>query len=291
MKKYLINICLFLLLPYFSYSQAQISNVNFKLNANNRTIEINYDIDYNSPEDSIYINAVGGKSGILKCNTLNGDVGKGVKTGSNRLIVWDFITDSLKINENLTINVFVKIHDYRTTAGITKTPQKETYSEAKPSNIENTSDPQKEKPTKSSPPKIKLGRENGSINRANLAILGTGLAAGIGMVVMSTRIKSTAVSSYKIYETHNVNQKLTVTKDDWLTNYSAATIAKANKDLALANDQLKKANLLFYGGITLAALDLLYFIPKLRFRVYKEISFHPVVNQNGTLLVNMNIKF
>ena len=91
--------------------------------------------------------------------------------------------------------------------------------------------------------------------------------------------------------TSNVNQKITVTKDDWLSNYSAATIAKANKDLALANDQLKKANLLFYGGITLAALDLLFFIPKLRIGIYKTMSFHPAVNPNGVIMANMNIKF
>jgi hypothetical protein len=291
MKKYILKSFLFLLLPYFTYSQAQLSNVNFKVNENDRTIEIYYDIDFNSPEDSIYINAVGGKSGILKCKTLSGDIGKGIKTGSNKLIVWDFMSDSLKINENLTINVFVKIHDYRISAGLPKTQQKETYYETKSGIVDNMADSQKSTPTKSSLPKIKLANENSHMNRASFVILGTGLAAGIGMLVMGTNKKSIALNSYKIYETSNVNQKITVTKDDWLSNYSAATIAKANKDLALANDQLKKANLLFYGGITLAALDLLYFIPKLRIGIYKEMSFHPVVNPNGVIMANMNIKF
>jgi hypothetical protein len=157
--------------------------------------------------------------------------------------------------------------------------------------VDNMADSQKSTTTKSSLPKIKLANENSHMNRASFVILGTGLAAGIGMLVMGTNKKSIALNSYKIYETSNVNQKITVTKDDWLSNYSAVTIAKANKDLALANDQLKKANLLFYGGITLAALDLLFFIPKLRIGIYKTMSFHPAVNPNGVIVANMNIKF
>lgn len=290
MKKFILNICLFFLLPFFAYSQAQISNVKFELNGKDRTIRINYDIDFNSPEDSVYISAVGGKSGILKSKTLSGDIGKGIKTGPNKLIVWDFMTDSLKINENLTINVFVKIHDYRAMAEAPKTEQKET-AEAKPAIVEDIPTLQKIEPTKPSIPKIKPTKVKGKINVATLAILGTGLAAGVGMVVMSTGIKSTAESYYNIYQSSNVNQKITVSKDDWLTNYSAVTIAKADKDLALANDQLKKANLLFYGGIAVAALDLVYSIPRLRKKTNKKVSFQPVVNQNGTLLVNANIKF
>jgi hypothetical protein len=290
MKKYILNICLLLVLPFFAYSQAQISNVKFELNGKDRTIRINYDIDFNSPEDSVYISAVGGKSGVLKSQTLSGDVGKGIKTGPNKLIVWDFMTDSLKINENLTINIFVKIHDYRAIAEAPKTEQKET-TETKQASVENVSAPQKAEPTKPLVSKIKPTKVKGKINVATLAILGTGLAAGVGMVVISTGMKSTAESYYKIYQSSNVNQKITVSKDDWLSNYSAVTIAKANKDLALANDQLKKANLLFYGGIAVAALDLVYSIPRLRKKTNKKVSFQPIVSPNGTLLVNANIKF
>ncbi len=290
MKKYLLHISLFIVFPFFAYSQAQVSNVKFDLYSKDRTIIINYDIDFNSPEDSVYISAVGGKSGILKCKTLSGDIGKGIKTGSNKQIIWNFMADSLKINENLTINVFVKIHNYRATAEAPKKEQNQN-SDEKPTVVENIIVPQNAEPVKPSIPKIKPTNQKGKINGATLAILGTGLAAGVGMVVLSRDMKATADNYYKIYQSSNVNQKITITKDEWLSNYSAATIAKSTKDLALANDQLKKSNLLFYGGIAVVALDLVYSIPRLRKKTNKKVSFQPFIYPNGTLLVNANIKF
>lgn len=289
MRKHLLQIFIGILFPLGVYSQAQISNVKFNLNESSKTIEIDYDIDYNSPEDSVYVGVVGKKSSRIKCTALSGDIGKGIKTGSNKHIYWNVIADSLMINEEIAITVFVKLHNYR--------------SKTEPSSVATTkvSDAPKPQPTiepapQSTPiakttPKPKPVKQKGSINKSAVMILSGGLVAGIGMVVVSTQAKSLADQYYDEYKKNNINQTLTVSTDDWLKNHSKLTIESANKDLALARSQQKTANLLFYGGIALTALDLVYSLPRLRNKSPKKLSFQPVVGNNGTLLVNLNLKF
>lgn len=290
MRKHLLQIFIGILFPLGVYSQAQISNVKFNLNENNKTIEIDYDIDYNSPEDSVYVGVVGKKSRKIKCTALSGDVGKGIKTGSNKHIYWNVVADSLMINEEIAITVFVKLHNYR--------------SKAEPSAVANkVSDAPKPQPTNTEPapqstpiaktptPKPKPTNQKGSINKSTVMILSGGLVAGVGMVVVSTQVKSLADQYYDEYKKNNINQTLTVSTDDWLKNHSKLTIESANKDLALARSQQKTANLLFYGGIALTALDLVYSLPRLRNKSPKKLSFQPVLGNNGSLLVNINLKF
>lgn len=285
MNKKLLYFCFFLTLSLDAYSQAQISNVNFELDGKDRKIKIKYQIDFNSPDDSVYVTALGSKSGLFKCETLSGDIGKGVKTGRNKQIIWDFMADSLRINEKLTMNIFVNIHNYRVSETVSKTVQKEN-SEPYPNIAE-------DQPALAIKPPVtfkKPPKEKGRIQGSTLVLLGVGVASGGGMVVKSTQMKTIADGYYEVYKTRNVNQKL-VTTDDWLTNYSKITSEKANKDLALANDQKKKAYFLLYGGIAVVALDLVYSIPRLRKKTNNKVSFQPMINPNGNFLVNANIKF
>lgn len=284
MRKYIFQIFVGIIFPLSVYSQAQISNVKFSLNEQSKTIEIDYDIDYNSPEDSVYIGVIGEKSSKIKCLTLSGDIGKGVKSGSNKHIYWNIVADSIMINEEIAITVFVKLHDsrFRINSSTVNTANTKAL-EAQKSPRGNVELPPQSKAKNTLEPKE-------SIIKAKVLITSGGIVTGLTMVIVGNKFKLRANQYYDYYKKNNYNQTLVVSNDDWLKDYSKLTIESANRDLALARGQQKTANLFFYGGITLTVLDLVYTISTLR-KGYNRFSLQPIIGNNGSLAVNLNFKF
>jgi hypothetical protein len=90
-------------------TQAQIENVDFFVEGNK--IVITYDIGGSKPEESfniwIQVKTISGK--MLNAKTTTGDIGKGIKGSFLKRIEWDYVTDQVTLDEEITIEVFAAL--------------------------------------------------------------------------------------------------------------------------------------------------------------------------------------
>lgn len=257
--------------------QAQkISKVRFDLKE--KLIEINYDVSGINLKDSVYIEVTGKKSGKIKPIALSGDLGVGIQAGSNKKIVWDFMADNLRINEDIMVNVYLKKYQAPVVAVVKPTPK---IKEEKP--VIATKEKKEGEGLKSNPRKI---------NKKALLTLAAGVVVGGALGGYGFQQKSLADQYYNDYKNNNWNQKITVDTDEFLKLYSEASIKKANEDLVKAQNQLKTANIFMYAGIGIVLADAIFSVPRLRQKKSpRKISYQIDFPRSNTVALGINIKF
>lgn len=285
MKRTLLSITVFIFVA-LSHTfgqkarQVTVKNVRFNLNTNQRVIEINYDVENITPEDSVYILVSNRDKQNFKSTALKGDIGKKVTPGSNKMISWDFMADSLQINEEIAITVYVKLFN------VSPKPSPTTIIAA------NTKPVKENKKTEKPEIKIPKVAKIKKFNTLAIGIFGAGLAAGGYMVFDGLQQKKVAEEYYQSYKDNNWNQKLIVSDDTWLKQYSEGSIATANSMLARAQDKLKKSNIMLYSGIGLIVADAILTIPRFRRKTDKKLSFSTNYLQSSqTFVLGANFKF
>lgn len=106
--KYLL--CLLLLLPEVLYCQPKITVTKPRLEVTDDNLHISYDI-LNSKSSEffiVWIEVTDSKGNKINAVTVTGDVGDNVVGGKNKRITWNFISDSIFIDENLFVEVKVE---------------------------------------------------------------------------------------------------------------------------------------------------------------------------------------
>ena len=92
------------LLPAIS-SQAQqnssATNIRFKVDAATRRVVIQYDLPTIQSGDSLYVEFETASGNIIRPRTVSGDVGKGLRPGSNKIASWDVVHDAIPLNEDV----------------------------------------------------------------------------------------------------------------------------------------------------------------------------------------------
>jgi hypothetical protein len=260
--------------------QVVVKNVKFNLNTYQRLIEINYDVESIILEDSVYIVVTNRDKQEFKSTALKGDVGKKITPGAEKKILWDFMADSLRINDDIAITVYVKLHS------LAQKPEPSPVVIA-------TTKPAKET-KKVEKPEIKIPKvpKVKKFNTWAIGLLGAGLAAGGYMVYDGLAQKKVAEGYYQTYIDNSWNQKIIVSDDAWLKQYSEGSIATANAMLTRAQDKLKKANTMLYSGIGVIVADAILTIPKIRRKTGKKLSFNTnYLPSSQTFVLGANFKF
>ncbi len=248
-------------------AQPRISNVRFELMDKLKAIEIRYDVFGIKIADSIYVAVTGKTSGNIIPRALSGAVGRGVKPGSNRKIYWDVVADSLKINEEIEIQVLLKLSEAFTLA------------------VRDTS-------KRAIKPIVKKDRR--SLNGRALLLLGGGLAAGGGLYYASTLQKVKAAETYELYKIRNWNHKADLAllgTDAELQRRLAASLEQADTDFKKAKRQQTMANVMLIGGIAIAVADAFFTIPALFSKNNNSVNLHFEASPWGLNSVGVAIKF
>lgn len=280
-RLYTLLILLVVLSQGFAQQARQVNIKDIKVNLNDKTkeIEISYDVDNLAEKDSVFILVQNRQGTKFKCVTLRGDIGTNIQSGDNKMIYWNFIADSLRINEEISFTIKVKMYDDYSDI---KTPANTTPS--KPVVI--ADNPVIEKNQVPKPPKTK------KLNLPMVAALGVGVLAGGYMVYDGLQQQGVAAKYYQSYQSDNWNQKVTVSDDEWLKNYSQGTISSAETMLSRAQDKLKKANMMLYAGIGVIVADAILTIPRLKRKQIKNVTFTPdIIPATGTFMLGASYKF
>lgn len=201
-------------------AQTRVSKVRFTFNETAKTIDITYNLVDSSPLDSIFVVVRKRDNSKIIARHLSGDLGLGVSNGLNKKIIWDIMADSLRINEEISINVNLKVG----TSPIV--PKKDTTIAA-------------------IKPIIKLQKQRGSLNLMALLILVGGVGGGGYMTYYGSTQRTIADKYYEDYKNNNWNQKTFSITPSGLKLYEQQTVANATTDLDKAKDVLRKSRIFF----------------------------------------------
>lgn len=249
-----------------THAQIRVSKVRFTLNETAKVIEITYNLANNSPLDSIFVVVRKRDNSRITAKYFSGDLGVGVSTGNNKKIVWNIMADSLRINEEIVIDVNLKIGESPIMV------KKDTTIAVIPLIIK----PQKQR---------------SGINLIPLLILVGGVAGGGYMTYYGSTQKTIADKYYEDYKNNNWNQKTFSTTPSGLKLYEQQTVAQATADLEKANDALKKSRIFFYGGIAIAVIDAFFTIPRLINKKNTTLSIIPNISPMNGMEVGLKMKF
>lgn len=249
-----------------THAQIRVSKVRFTLNETAKVIEITYNLANNSPLDSIFVVVRKRDNSRLIAKSLSGDLGVGVSAGNNKKIVWDIMADSLRINEEIVVDVNLKVGEGPIVAKKDTAIAKIT-------------------------PIIKPKKQGGSLNFTSLLILVGGVAGGGYMAYYGSTQKTIADKYYEDYKNNNWNQKTFSTTPNGLKVYEQQTVAQATADLEKANDALKKSRIFFYGGIAIAIVDAFFTIPRLINKKNTTLSISPNISPMNGMEVGLKMKF
>ena len=244
----------------------RVSKVRFTLNETAKVIEITYNLANNSPLDSIFVEVRKRDNSKILAKSLSGDLGLGISAGNNKKIVWNIMADSLRINEEISINVNLKV------GGATIIAKKEPVIAVIPSII-------------------KSQKQRSSINMISLLILVGGVSGGGYMAYYGSTQKTIADKYYEDYKSNNWNQKTFSTTPSSLKLYEQQTVANATADLEKANDALKKSRIFLYGGIAVAVIDAFFTIPRLISKKNTTLSISPNISPLNGMEVSLKMKF
>ncbi|MDQ1089712.1 hypothetical protein [Siphonobacter sp. SORGH_AS_1065] len=103
--------CLFsslIFLAFVGSSQAQTVVSNIRTDYNTDRMKITYDLEKANPQDSIYVQVESKSKGYLPVKTITGEVGKGITSGTNKVIYWDYALDGIKIDDE-QIRVHIQV--------------------------------------------------------------------------------------------------------------------------------------------------------------------------------------
>lgn len=247
-------------------SQPRVSNVQFDLNNKAKIIEIKYDITDVREADSVYVVVNAVRRGVIIPRNVTGDIGKNIRPGKNKKVIWDVLADSLKINDDMVIRVNVLPGPLPLIAMTDSVKRK--------------------------PPVIKKAK-GGGVNGLALAALGGGLAIGGGMIYLSTVQKKWSTESYKDYKENNWNHKDNVPlngNDPFLENLSKASYEQAQADLKTAKRQQTLSKALLFGGIAVVIADAIFTIPALARRKNSKVGLHLDLDSRGVASAGFQIK-
>lgn len=250
-------------------AQPRLTNVRFKINAELKMIEINYDVFGVRLSDSIYVTAVGKKSGKLKAQSLSGDIGRNIKPGSKKTILWDVIADNVRIDEEVEISVFLALADALTIISPDSLKKKVT-------------------------PLVKKEPKGKRLNGGALLMFGGGLVAGAGMYYWSTLLKTYSQESYALYQQrnwiHEDGLNLKVNDSSLQARYNSF-LEQANADLSKANRQKRLGQTMLIGGILVAVADIFLVGPQLLQPRNEAIQLKLETNEWGGPSAGVTIKF
>lgn len=91
------------LASHTAHAQTAATNVQLRTDPVVRKVLIEYDLPQSLPGDSIYIELETAAGRILRPLTVRGDVGKGIKAGSKKLVAWDVVQDNIRLDETVTV--------------------------------------------------------------------------------------------------------------------------------------------------------------------------------------------
>ncbi|KAA9346522.1 hypothetical protein [Larkinella humicola] len=83
-----------------------VSNVRVELDT--QRVKIVYDVANLIATDSVYIQVESRRNGFFKPKTVTGAVGKGVSSGANQTIYWDYRLDGVNIEDEIRVTVLAK---------------------------------------------------------------------------------------------------------------------------------------------------------------------------------------
>ncbi|WP_338871326.1 hypothetical protein WBJ53_25100 [Spirosoma sp. SC4-14] len=86
-----------------THAQTSATNIRLRTDAVVRKVIIEYELPQVLPDDSIYIELETASGRIIRPVSVNGDVGKALKPGKNKLIAWDVVRDNVRINEDVKV--------------------------------------------------------------------------------------------------------------------------------------------------------------------------------------------
>ena len=95
-------LCAACLLPVSAQSPA-VSNIRLTVDERAGVVRILYDLSAIRPDDSVSVVLGGAKSGRIPLRSVQGDVGRNVKAGPNRIITWDAVNDNVNIDEDVWV--------------------------------------------------------------------------------------------------------------------------------------------------------------------------------------------
>lgn len=266
MGKALYWLCFLLCSSIASLAQPKVSNVRFELNNKSKVIEIKYDIDDVREADSVYIVASVARRGVIAPRTISGDIGKNIRSGKNKKVVWDVFADSLKINDDMVIRVNVLPGPLPLMAATDSLKRK--------------------------PPVVKK-QKGGGVNGLALATLGGGLVVGGGMYYLSTVQKKLSADSYEYYRNNNWNHKsdITLTGDEaYLRELSKASFEQAQADLKKAKRQQTLSKALLFGGIAIVVADAIFTIPMLAKRKNGKVGLYLDLDARGVASAGIQVR-
>lgn len=84
-------------------AQTSATNIHLRTDPTVRKVIIEYELPQVLPDDSIYIELETSTGRIIRPMSVNGDVGKALKPGKNKLIAWDVVRDNARINEDVKV--------------------------------------------------------------------------------------------------------------------------------------------------------------------------------------------
>lgn len=98
----LFSLALFLT-SQLGQAQTSINGVRLRTEPTVRKVVIEYELPQVSPDDSIYVELETASGRIIRPISVNGDVGKSIKAGKNKLIAWDVVRDNARIDEEVKV--------------------------------------------------------------------------------------------------------------------------------------------------------------------------------------------
>lgn len=104
----MINIIkvLIIFLPFVAFSQGSITNV--RIEQVNQNLEIRYDCDGVQPGDflKVIIKTRSSQKSFVP-NSLTGSFGNDIRSGTNKLIVWNMVEDNIRIDEEISAELTI----------------------------------------------------------------------------------------------------------------------------------------------------------------------------------------
>ncbi|MCF0075083.1 hypothetical protein LZD49_31655 [Dyadobacter sp. CY261] len=259
-------LCFLLFSSIAALSQPRVSNVRFDLHNKSKVIEIKYDIADVRDADSVYVVVNAVRRGVIVPRNISGDIGKNIRPGKNKKVIWDVLADSLKINDDMVIRVNVLPGALPLIAATDSVKRK--------------------------PPVIKKDK-GGGVNGLALATLGGGLVVGGGMYYLSTVQKKLSADSYEFYKENNWNHKSDIAlagDDPYLRELSKASLEQAKADLRKAKRQQTLSKALLFGGIAIVIADAIFTIPMLAKRKNSRVGLYLDLDARGVASAGFQIK-
>lgn len=91
------------LLSHAGRAQTSAANVRLRTDPTVKKVIVEYELPQMLPGDSIYIELETASGRIIRPLSVNGDVGKALKPGKNKLIAWDVVRDNVRLNEDVKV--------------------------------------------------------------------------------------------------------------------------------------------------------------------------------------------